>query len=145
MSENFNKSIIEMDHIFWERIRKIKFLVQKSVEIYRDRKIIGSSLQAEIDIYTNTRNLMLLNRLEDELRYFFIVSRVGIHPDYNVPENAMETEDKDLFIMVSASEHPKCERCFHYQRDVNLDKKYPNICYRCIDAINGISENRKYV
>ena len=96
MSENFNKSIIEMDHIFWERIRKIKFLVQKSVEIYRDRKIIGSSLQAEIDIYTNTRNLMLLNRLEDELRYFFIVSRVGIHPDYNVPENAMETEVKDF-------------------------------------------------
>jgi len=113
MSENFIMSTIEMDHVFWERIRKIKNLVLKAIEIYRERKIIGSSLQAEIDIYTNSYNLMLLNRLEDELRYFFIVSRVYIHADYNIPENAMETEEKDLFIMVSESEHPKCERCFH--------------------------------
>jgi len=145
MSENFIMSTIEMDHVFWERIRKIKNLVLKAIEIYRERKIIGSSLQAEIDIYTNSYNLMLLNRLEDELRYFFIVSRVDINADYNIPENAIETEDPDLFITVSVSEHPKCERCFHYQRDVNLDKKYPNICYRCIDTINGISENRNYV
>jgi len=31
MSENFNKSIIEMDHVFWERIKNIKNLVLKAI------------------------------------------------------------------------------------------------------------------
>ena len=139
------KTTLNLDIDFWERMFTIRSAVNKILQDSRDLKIIGSSLDAEIDFYANRTNLMLLNRLEDELRYFFIVSRADIHLDEHRTESAKQTEIPGLLVSVAASIHKKCVRCYHRQRDVDLDKKYPMACYRCIDNMTGKGEVCKYL
>ncbi|HQY22926.1 MAG TPA: zinc finger domain-containing protein, partial [Gammaproteobacteria bacterium] len=57
---------------------------------------------------------------------------------------AKRTLIEGLWIVVSASVYPKCERCWHRREDVNSNSKYPGICERCIDNIAGDGEAREY-
>jgi isoleucyl-tRNA synthetase len=138
-------STMSADSKFWERLLSIREAVNKIIQESRDEKIIGNSLDAEIDLYVDYENLFILNRLQDELRYFFIVSRADIHPQERRPENAKNTKIPGLWVSVLVSPHEKCVRCYHRQKDVNLDRKYPGICYRCIDNSFGAGEIRRYV
>lgn len=139
------KTTLNLDVDFWERMFKIRDVVNRALQESRDAKIIGSSLEAEIDLYASDLNMLLLNRLEDELRYFFIVSRADIHLGDHRPDSAKQTEIPGLWVSVVASAHKKCARCYHRQRDVDLDRKYPMACYRCIDNMTGKGEARKYL
>jgi isoleucyl-tRNA synthetase len=42
---------------------------------------------------------------------------------------------------VRASEHPKCERCWHYRPDVNDE----GLCGRCQTNLKGAGEIRRHV
>ena len=47
-------------------------------------------------------------------------------------------------ILVAASAHPKCERCWHYRPDVGVDARHPTICGRCIANLEGPGEARTH-
>lgn len=127
-----------------EFLRKVRSEVDKSLQELRDDKIIGSSLDAEIDLYADLDSCRILYPVKDGLHFLFITSRATLHREHERPELAKESEIKGLWIVSTKSEHQKCERCYHRRRDVNLDKKYPGICYHCIDNITGVGEIRKY-
>lgn len=137
-------SIVNMDNVFWSSLIEIRDAINKCLQEHRDNKVIGSSLEAEVDIYADDRNIRLLMRGEEELRYFFIVSRADIHLMFKKPDNAKETSIEGLWITISKSQHPRCQRCWHHGPDVGLDKKYDGICYRCIDNIAGEGEKREF-
>jgi hypothetical protein len=49
-------------------------------DIIHHDKIIGSSLDGEVDIYCDDNTYKLLEKLGDELRFVFITSYARIHP-----------------------------------------------------------------
>jgi isoleucyl-tRNA synthetase len=118
----------------WADVRNIRDLANKKIEEQRAQGVIGSSLQAELDVYANKPSYDSLARLGDDLRFVFITSRATLHYQ----------EQAGLTVSVIASPHKKCERCWHYRADVGSDPARPDICGRCVSNLDGPGEPRRY-
>jgi isoleucyl-tRNA synthetase len=117
----------------WARLRTIRADVMRKIEEVRGTGEIGSSLAAELDIHASGDDYQLLDSLQDDLRFVFIVSRASLHESPGA-----------LQIKVSATAQKKCERCWHHRADVGIDPEHPEICGRCVDNLFGLGELRQY-
>ncbi|HYQ91546.1 MAG TPA: isoleucine--tRNA ligase [Candidatus Competibacteraceae bacterium] len=131
---------------YWERLIGVREAVSKELEKLRVAGGIGSSLDAEVDLYCEGPLLTELRRLEDELRFFLITSYARVHPLSEQPDWAVTTEVAGwkLGIAVSPSGYAKCSRCWHHREDVGSDPDHPEICGRCIDNVAGEGEQRQF-
>ncbi len=116
----------------WNRIRQLRADVTRKLEEVRTAGGIGSSLQAEIDIYAPADDFAVLQSLADDLRFVLIVSRAGLHA----------ADGGELRVEVAPSAHRKCERCWHWREDVGSDPDQPEICGRCVSNLSGAGETR---
>ena len=135
----------EMDDEYWQQVLKVRVACSKEMEKLRVEKIIGSSLDAEIDLYCDDELLAILGKLEDELRFVLITSYVRLHKLADKPAAAIASDEvSGLALQVKASEHTKCARCWHHREDVGSDSEHPELCGRCIDNVVGAGEVRHY-
>ncbi len=126
-----------------EVARDITPHIRKQMEQMRADKIIGSSLDAEVDIYCSDSIYSELSKLGDELRFVFITSYARIHPISEKPDDTVEVSS-DVCIKVVKSKHEKCVRCWHHREDVGTNSKHPELCGRCVENVSGNGENRDY-
>ena len=119
----------------WKRLREIRAAVAKRLEESRAAGAIGSSLQAEVALEAGGADLELLRTLGDDLKYVLITSKAELRPS---------SGDGIVNIVVAASPHPKCERCWHYRPDVGSDARHPTICGRCVANLEGPGEARTH-
>jgi len=127
-------SLTDADIRAWEDILAVRALVNKAIEEKRSAGLVGSSLQSEIDIYTQSDSYESLRRLGDDLRFVLITSRATVH----------EVVDAGLRIVVTPSSYAKCDRCWHYREDVGADAEHPHICGRCVSNLFGNGEVRSH-
>ena len=73
------------DRAFWDRVLAARVAVGPALETARKAGLIGSSLDAELDLYCDDGLLKTLERLGDELRFVLIVSEVRLHPAGRAP------------------------------------------------------------
>ncbi len=132
------------DRSFWERVTAVRAAVGKQLEQLRIDGNIGSSLDAEVEVYCDDALLELLGRLGDELRFVLISSYARIHPLTEKPGDAVNTDVEGLAVLVRASEKAKCARCWHHREDVGTDERHPEICGRCVENIETDGESRRY-
>jgi len=109
----------------------------------RSNKVIGSSLDAEVDIYCNDENYQALGELKDELRFVLITSDARIHLLSKKPKEATDI-DKSLAIMVIKSSHQKCVRCWHHREEIGENEAHKDLCGRCIENVEGEGETRVF-
>lgn len=119
----------------WQKITTWRAKVNKQLEESRAAGLIGSALAAEVDVYVAGEDYEVLGRLGDDLRLVFITSRATAH------RVATEAESR---IEVSTSSHDKCERCWHYRKDVGADVEHATLCGRCVSNLFGSGEERQY-
>jgi isoleucyl-tRNA synthetase len=117
----------------YSSLREIRTSVQKELEALRVSGAIGSSLQAEVAIHASGDTLSLLQQLGDDLKFILITS------DAQVVPVASGAEEK---ILVTASAHKKCERCWHYRADVGEHAEHTGLCGRCVSNLFGQGERR---
>ena len=124
-SKHLNSILIEK----WSSLRRIRRVITGALEVARQEKIIGSSLDAKIIIYSkNKEYLTLLESLDiDEL---CIVSSSSLSKNH-VPKTAYKEQNiDDIGVKVLKAEGEKCDRCW------KIDKKLNNsICKRCAEVI----------
>jgi isoleucyl-tRNA synthetase len=120
----------------WSRIREIRDAVNKDIEALRAHGKVGSSLQAEVQLSVPADDYALLSSLGDDLKFVFITSAINLI--------AASADNATVLASVSASNHGKCERCWHYRADVGVDTAHPSICGRCTSNLFGTGEVRKY-
>ena len=119
----------------WDALRAFRSDVLKQLEALRIAGAIGSSLQANVDVYACGESYRRLARLDDDLRFVLITSHATVHEVDDV-----STER----VLVAASEDPKCERCWHYRADVGIDAAHPALCGRCVSNLFGAGESRQF-
>jgi isoleucyl-tRNA synthetase len=132
----------------WQRINEVRSAVNKQIENKRQAGLIGSSLQANVEITGSKEDIKLLNELGHDLKFVFIVSRCKVvnsreeidNQDY---EMSWSLED-DLHIKVTPSNDTKCERCWHYSDDVGHNPAHPTLCGRCDSNLHGDGEVRHF-
>ena len=100
--------------------------VLKALEIARNEKVIGKSLNAHLIIYPKPRIENLLNSIDINLAQVFIVSKLEINKD---GFGAYKGQDVSIDVL-KASGHT-CDRCWQIVDEVNED----GICKRCEEVI----------
>ncbi len=116
----------------WAKLREYRSEAQKHLEETRQSGLIGSSLAAEIEIGASGEKYDLLASLGDDLRFVLVTSK------------AVLKKAQEEYIVVKASPHAKCERCWHYREDVGVDPNHPSICGRCTTNLYGQGEERHH-
>ncbi len=129
---------------FWQKVMTVRAAVGKELEKIRAKGDIGSSLNAEIELYCNAGFFDALSCLSDELRFIFITSNASVIAEGNAPEDAIQTEIDGVKLRVVVSEHEKCVRCWHQRPDVGKTAEHPELCGRCVENVAGDGENRHY-
>ena len=119
----------------WRRILEIRADLNKQLEDVRSAGGIGSSLQAEVDVFADGLDLEFLQSLGDDLRFVFIVSRATVHAG---------TPGEGVNFTITPSEYRKCERCWHYREEVGKIADHPDICSRCDDNLHHGGEDRHH-
>ena len=133
---NFDSPVIETS-------RDINSHLRKELEEMRRNKVIGSSLDAEVDIYCKDENYQNLLGLKDELRFVFITSEARVNELSSKPSDAKEI-DSSIAIKVYKSKHQKCVRCWHHRPEIGQNKMHNDLCDRCVENVSGKGENRVF-
>jgi isoleucyl-tRNA synthetase len=126
----------------WRKLRMLRSDVLRQLEALRVSGQIGSSLAGEVELYANGENRPFLESFGDDLRFVFITSQARVR-DGTDPQ-ALESSLPGVKIRVSASPHPKCERCWHYRADVGGHAAHPTLCGRCVANLFGRGEPREH-
>ncbi|NNF51256.1 MAG: isoleucine--tRNA ligase [Gammaproteobacteria bacterium] len=135
------------DSIDWPGVVAVREAVSRQLETLRKSNQIGSGLQAEVDIYADDAVNAILSPLGDELRFVTITSEARLHPISESPAEAIEVEGfaaGKLRLLIRPSEHQKCQRCWHYRKDVGDNSAHPEICARCVTNVEGPGETRRF-
>ncbi len=96
--------------------------VLKAIEMARNEKIIGKSMNAKLVVYPNDKTRKLLENIHTDFKTVFIVSEFVIS-DKDIPGLSFDSGK----ISVTAREGVICERCWQVVDHVNDD----GICSRC--------------
>ena len=113
----------------WERLVLLREKVLKELEIARESKLIGNSLEAYLKLKTPSSEKELLSKYEKELPSFFIVSEIEL-----------ETHQGEEFgVEVKKASGEKCQRCWNYSPYVGSSAEYPLFCKRCEEVVREIS------
>ncbi|HEU5397983.1 MAG TPA: isoleucine--tRNA ligase [Gammaproteobacteria bacterium] len=129
----------------WQQVLAVREAVRKELEKLRVAGAIGSSLDAEVDLYCEPELMQALGSLGDELRFALITSYARVHGDEPRPKDAVAGEEREgLWVKVAPSKHTKCVRCWHHREDVGADKKHPELCGRCVTNVDGPGETRRF-
>lgn len=121
----------------WETITTARALVNKSLEIARNAKLIGAPLEAKVFIKIKNKEWEKWAIHELPLHKIFIVSQVEV-----IHELADKTyENEDMKILIHPADGEKCERCWNYSVTVSENETHPALCERCVNIITGVIIN----
>jgi isoleucyl-tRNA synthetase len=113
----------------WEQLLEVRIAAQAALEEQRREKVIGSSLEADVQIRANSERYEFLKQYESDLPTILIVSRVELKEVNNLPHKP------DFVAIVSKAKSKKCERCWNYREAVGKDATHPTLCDRCVEAV----------
>ena len=128
----------------WEKIILVRDEVNKQLEKLRSDGTIGSSLDAEVNIYCNEEFFNELNFIKDELRFVLICSSTNIYPLEKRNNDAIQSDISDLFIYAKPYAYEKCVRCWHRHESIGKNDMHQELCSRCISNISQNGEIRLY-
>jgi len=135
---------------FWGDLLAVRYELGKSLEQLRKAGEIGSSLDAEVDLFVPDEWLTRYQSVSDELRFFFITSALNLKSQKQAPASAVAVTlqaasgPTSIHFYVRPSELKKCIRCWHHRPDVGVDAEHPELCGRCVTNVDGPGEQRKF-
>ncbi|MFC1671373.1 isoleucine--tRNA ligase [Spirochaetota bacterium] len=113
----------------------IKKDVLKALELMRKDKVIKSSLESEVTIYTKEKKVKdLLVEFGEELKKFFQVAHIGLLDEKT---DGMDEYDSS-YIKAEKTEKGKCIRCWNFTDDIGKDSAHSELCPRCTDIVKKI-------
>ena len=136
------------DPIDWTSLIQLRSDVVRELEKLRNAGSVGSSLDAEVDVYCAPDEYTRFNALGEELRFLFITSEARLHQVSTPPNDASlatNTGRAGVWITLKPSSDTKCVRCWHHRPDVGRYAEHPELCGRCVTNVDGPGEQRKYV
>ena len=109
----------------WDKLLEVRDDVNKALEESRNEKVIGKSLEAAVEIYSNDSEVVELLNSVDNLHQLFIVSSVEVKENDGVAYDLAT-------VKVTKAEGHRCERCWNIVDEVNEE----GLCPRCASILN---------
>ncbi|MES2204505.1 MAG: isoleucine--tRNA ligase [Pseudomonadota bacterium] len=134
----------QLDNQYWDALRKVRDEVNKEIERLRNEKVLGSALEAHVNLYADEALYKKLNVLGEELRFVLITSEINLYKLSEKHANAVTTALPELSLVITPVAHQKCVRCWHRREDIGSVAVHPELCSRCVTNIEGPGEERHY-
>jgi isoleucyl-tRNA synthetase len=109
----------------WKELKGVRESVLKELEVSRESKLIGNSLEARVSLKVPPALQEIMDKYADDLASLFIVSEVELEPHSGT----------ELDIKVSKAGGEKCQRCWNYSPYVGTCEEFPVFCRRCEDVV----------
>ena len=120
----------------WIDIREIRKAVTSALEIKRNEKLIGSSLQAQVVIFLESE---ILNNVKNiDLSELSIVSDFKIKEMDEKNSSALSFDDPRVFVDVEIAPGLKCQRCWTVKEEVRNNSL--QMCDRCDNVWKSVSK-----
>jgi isoleucyl-tRNA synthetase len=119
---------VEADDLKWNQLRELRSQVTEAIEPLRRDKVIGSSLEAELDIWVLANEANLLKRVDFAELAIVSVYRVFDRSEFE------QSDDLTAPIHVAKTNNHKCGRCWRHLPEVPDDGA---LCARCEEVVNG--------
>ena len=110
----------------WETLLEVRSEALKSLEEARKAKLIGKALDAKLLLEVPAPVREILDRYQSSLRELLNVSQVDV----------VEHAKPEVVATTLVADGTKCERCWNYSVHVGEDRRWPQVCERCSDALS---------
>ena len=94
----------------WISIKKVKLVVNAAIEEIRNKKIIGSSLEANVIVYLKDEYLDFIK--EEDLSEIFICSEAKAEPFINQNDLFSLKDIEGVAVKILKAKGQKCSRCW---------------------------------
>jgi len=112
----------------WGNLVSVREKVLKELEVARENKMIGNSLEASVALKVPADREALFRNYEEQLPSLFIVSEVLLQPH----------SGSELEVEISKAAGEKCIRCWNFSTYVGQSSSYPQFCKRCEEVVSQI-------
>ncbi len=120
----------------FDELKRVRKSVTSALELKRNEKLIGSSLQAKVILFLAQNSIKTIEDLD--LAEMCIVSNVEIQDISKKSEDSINFDDEDIYIEIKLADGEKCERCWAVLEEVSSNKN--NLCNRCEDVWNSLQQ-----
>jgi isoleucyl-tRNA synthetase len=123
----------------WRQLLVVRDAVNVALENARQRKIIGSSLEAGVQLEPIGETAALLRGYATEdLEALFIVSRVSVGTPVAALVDEGDSTPAVVRVHVERADGVKCPRCWRYVTETSTDPSHAGLCLRCEDAVGDL-------
>jgi isoleucyl-tRNA synthetase len=122
----------------WESLSSICDEVNKALEIKRQQKFIGNSLEAKVILYVDEAKYKILEGYRTFLPTLFIVSAAEVVKDQSPPDNSYKSPlISGMAVLIEKAQGNKCSRCWNWSVTVGKYKDFPELCARCHEVLTS--------
>ena len=121
----------------WENIKKIRKVINTAIEIARNEKKLGSSLEANVVLITKEKSILESIKSIEMHNVCIISSFVVLDNKEKIDDNFISTfsnKEKNVEVFVYKTKYEKCLRCWQYKKEVSINK---GLCERCLLVLNN--------
>ncbi len=119
----------------WEKVRQLRRVVTGALEVERQEKRIGASLQARPEVYVSAEYGEVMQDVD--------LAEIAITSDARLivggaPDGAFRIEgEPDVAVVVGLAGGARCERCWRVLAEVGDDAGHDDLCGRCVGAVEA--------
>jgi isoleucyl-tRNA synthetase len=136
-----NFSISEKERETWKALFYLRSsTVMPFLEIGRQKKDIGKSLDAKVELDGHIDFLHVASKNLDAFRELINVSQlkiIALEPSFYLGQKDAAPELYVANGKISPADGQKCERCWHWEMDIGQNTEHPTICGRCVEAVKS--------
>ncbi|WP_342488474.1 isoleucine--tRNA ligase [Bacillus sp. FSL M8-0266] len=139
MPEGVAVSQAEATEAKFDRFMEVRDDVLKALEIARNEKVIGRSLEASVTLYATDEVKDLLASIKEDVKQLFIISELAVEDKQNADASAPEYTSGR--IVVQKAEGELCERSRVISKDVGANPKYPTLSLKNAEIVEKYYQN----
>ncbi|TKI24451.1 isoleucine--tRNA ligase [Bacillus pumilus] len=139
MPEGVAVSQAEATEAKFDRFMEVRDDVLKALEIARNEKVIGRSLEASVTLYATEEVKNLLASIKEDVKQLFIISELTVEDEQNADTSAPEYTSGR--ILVQKAEGELCERSRIISKDVGANPKYPTLSLKNAEIVEKYYQN----
>ncbi|MEC0985624.1 isoleucine--tRNA ligase [Bacillus safensis] len=123
----------------FDRFMEVRDDVLKALEIARNEKVIGRSLEASVTLYATDEVKNLLASIKEDVKQLFIISELTVEDEQHADTSAPEYTSGR--IVVQKAEGELCERSRIFSKDVGANPKYPTLSLKNAEIVEKYYQN----
>ncbi|MFX0562307.1 isoleucine--tRNA ligase [Bacillus pumilus] len=139
MPEGVTVPQAEATEVKFDRFMEVRDDVLKALEIARNEKVIGRSLEASVTLYATDEVKNLLESIKEDVKQLFIISELTVEDEQNADASAPEYTSGR--ILVQKAEGELCERSRIISKDVGANPKYPTLSLKNAEIVEKYYQN----